>query len=136
MLSRALGGVLLGGALAIGAWCPASADDRPVIIIGTDGPTPQRLDVHVGEIVSWRGAGGERLRIQLDHHAGAHEIIERHGEVRGVFRRPGEHSYVARAGDSRREARGIIVVKESLRPNVGLLECSAESSERICFDPR
>lgn len=131
---RALGAVLV--ALGMGALCRVSADDRPVIIIGTEGPTPLRLDVHVGEIASSRGAGGERLRIQLDHHAGAHEIIERHGEVRGVFRRSGEHSYVARVGDGPREARGVIVVKESLRPNVGLPECSAESSERICFDPR
>ena len=127
------GAVLFAG--VVGGVGALSADDRPVIIINRDGPTPIRLDVHIGEIVIWRGVRNERLRIELDDHPRAHEIIERHGEVRGVFRRSGEHSYVARLGESTREARGVIVVKESLRPGVALPECAPESSERICFGP-
>jgi len=110
------------------------ADDRPVVIISGDAATPPRLEVHVGEIVSWRSVRTDLLRIELDDHPRAHEIIERQGEVRGVFRLPGEHSYIARVGGGPREVRGLIVVRESMQPGSGLPDCAPESSERICFD--
>lgn len=73
----------------------AYADDQPVVVISAEGVTAARLEVHVGEIVSWRSAENRRLRIELDDHPGAHEIVEREGQVRGIFRKAGEHSYVA-----------------------------------------
>lgn len=130
-----IGAILVCAALRFIAGPHASvADDRPVVMISEDAATPKRLEVHVGEVVSWRAVRKERLRIELDDHPRAHEIIERHGEVRGIFRLPGEHSYIARAGDGRRDVRGVIVVRESLQPGTGLPECAPESSERICFD--
>ena len=130
-----IGAVVVCAALRFSAGPHASvADDRPVVMISGDAATPKRLEVHVGEIVSWRAVRKDRLRIELDDHPRAHEIIERHGEVRGIFRLPGEHSYIARVGDGAREARGVIVVRESLKPGSGLPDCAPESSERICFD--
>jgi plastocyanin len=134
LLVRA-GAVFLSAVLSAAVFSRSSADDRPVIVVNPDGPIPARLEVHVGEVVSWRGRGNERLRIELDHHPNAHEIIERQGEVRGVFRRAGEHTYVARVGDAKREGRGVIVVRDSLRPGLSLPDCAPESSERICFEP-
>ena len=110
------------------------ADDRPVVIVSAQGVTPARLEVHVGEIVSWRSADNRRLRIELDDHPSAHEIVEREGQVRGIFRKTGEHSYVARPGDGLRDSRGLIVVKQSSQPPAGFPECAPESSERICFE--
>lgn len=123
----------LGGIAKVAA---ARADDRPVVIVTPQGPAPARLDVHVGEIVSWRGPGNERLRIELDDHPSAHEIIERQGEVRGIFRRAGEHTYTARlVGRETVNPAGVINVRAALRPEVGPPVCAPESSYRICFEP-
>ena len=119
---------------AVLATSSAYADDRPVVIISAQGVTPARLEVHVGEIVSWRSAENRRLRIELDDHPSAHEIVEREGQVRGIFRTTGEHSYVARHGDGVRDSRGVIIVRQSSQPTHGFPECAPESSERICFE--
>ena len=119
---------------AVLATSSAYADDRPVVIVSAQGVTPARLEVHVGEIVSWRSADNRRVRLELDDHPSAHEIVEREGQVRGIFRKTGEHSYVARPGDGLRDSRGLIVVKQSSQPPAGFLECAPESSERICFE--
>lgn len=119
---------------AVLATSSAYADDRPVVIVSAQGVTPARLEVHVGEIVSWRSADNRRLRIELDDHPSAHEIVEREGQVRGIFRKTGEHSYVARPSDGLRHSRGLIVVKQSSEPSAGFPECAPESSERICFE--
>ena len=119
---------------AVLATSSAYADDRPVVIVSAQGVTPARLVVHAGEIVSWRGPDNRRLRIELDDHLSAHEIVEREGQVRGIFRKTGEHSYVARPGDRLRGSRGVIVVKQSSQPPLCFPECAPESSERICFE--
>lgn len=120
-------------AAAVLATSSAYSDDRPVVIVSAEGVTHARLEVHVGEIVSWRSPDNRRLRIELDVSS-AQEIVEREGQVRGIFRNTGEHSYVARPGAGLRESRGVIVVKESSQPPAGFPDCAPESSEGVCFD--
>jgi hypothetical protein len=115
---------------------PGFSDDRPVVTISPDGVSPARLEVHVGEIVSWRSATGGRLRVELDAHPGAHEIIERRGEVRGVFRQVGQHWYAGSVIDNgARSFRGVVVVHRAATPVESPDTCAQESSQRICFDP-
>jgi len=114
----------------------AFSDDRPVVTVTREGVAPARLEVHVGEIVSWRSATGGRLRVELDPHPGAHEVIERGGEVRGVFRQVGEHWYAGTLIDNRRRSfRGVVVVHDAAGPVPLPSSCARESSQRICFDP-
>ena len=109
------------------------ADDRPVVMVSGDSAIPKTLEVHVGEIVTWRAVRRNQLRIELDDHPQAHETVVRQGEVRAVFRVPGQHSYIARIGDDPQEARGTIVVRDS-QTGLEFPECAPESSERICFE--
>ena len=121
--------------LAVVAIGTAHGDDRPVVTISRQAVSPARLEVHIGEIVTWRAAGGGRLRIELDKHPDAHEVIERTGQVRGVFRQVGEHWYEGRlTDDGHRRFRGVIVVRPATAPQWPET-CSPESSMRICFAP-
>ena len=114
----------------------ARAADLPVVVVTDSGVTPARLEVHVGEVVTWRGPGSGRLRIALDDHVGAHEAAERDGEVFAVFRRTGEHRYSVRLlGRATRVMYGVVVVRETTStPSVPDV-CAPGSSARICFQP-
>lgn len=126
-------GVALGFA---GPVSDATGDDRPVVLISRDGVVPRRLEVHVGEVVSWRAVPGGRLRLELDRHPTAHEVVERRDEVHGVFRKPGEHWYVGRLlDDGDTEFSGVIVVGAEREPFMLPPQCSPESSDRICITP-
>jgi plastocyanin len=115
---------------------PAAADDRPVIAISPDGLTPERLEVHVGERVRWRAGDGQRIRLDLDRHPQAHEIIERSEEILAIFLLPGEHSYTASLTvDGHRHFRGTIVVRASAAKWELWPTCGAGSSDRICVAP-
>ena len=125
--------------LALGFGVPifdATGDDRPVVLISKGGAVPPRLEVHVGEVVSWRAVSGGRLRLELDRHPSAHEVVERHGEVRGVFRKPGEHSYSGRLlDDGDTPFRGVVIVGAGREPLTLPPQCAPESSDRICITP-
>ena len=123
---------------------PAHAADRPEIIVMKHELLPAHLNVHLGEQVSWRADGGGRLRIELDDHPTAHEVIERAGVIKAVFLKPGQHSYSGTLlDDGLRSFRGVVIVSENPftgppapSPDTGLPPvCTSESSDRICFQP-
>lgn len=123
-------------AFALGAVAGAHADDQPTVTVSREAVSPARLEVHVGEVVTWRAAGGGRLRIELDKHRDAHEVIERTGQIRGVFRHAGEHWYEARLADNgHRHLRGVVVVRPSTTVPQWPETCDPGSSTRICFAP-
>lgn len=118
--------------LAVPAW----AADEPIINVSGRVATPARLEVHVGELVRWRGAGDHQVHVELDGHPHAHEAVIRTGEVRAVFLRAGEHSYRGwRVGHENEVFQGAVVVREPTAPPALPPTCSSESSERICFEP-
>jgi len=122
--------------LAVGAVGGANADDRPIVAVSREAVSPERLEVHVGEVVTWRAAGGGRLRIELDKHRDAHEVIERTGQIRGVFRQVGEHSYEGQLVENgQRRFRGVVVVRPPTTVPQWPETCGPESSTRICFAP-
>jgi hypothetical protein len=115
---------------------PSTAGDEPIITISHDAMAPPRLEVHVGEVVRWRSARGERLRLEFDPHHGAHEVIVRPSEVRVVFLREGEHWYegrIERAGT--RAFRGVVAVRAGKEPVDLVPNCGPESSTRLCVAP-
>ena len=115
---------------------PAFSADRPVIGVSPGGLVPDKIGVHVGEVVQWQAAGVVGIRIEFDSHRGAHELVERSGEIRAVFIRPGEHWYVASiAGNSHRQVRGVVVVREADGPASLPPICAPPSSGQICFEP-
>ena len=98
--------------------------------------SPQRLEVHVGETVTWRTAPGASLTLELDGHAGGHDLITRPGVIRAYFRAPGEHWYTARVReDGMRRLRGYVVVKAPAGRPLDDLTCGLQSSDRICLEP-
>jgi hypothetical protein len=114
----------------------ASGANEPIITLSHHNLVPQRIEVHVGEVVRWRTAGGGRVEIRLDSHPGEHHVARRDGEVRGVFLRPGEHRYTGVINRiSRRSFAGVVVVhpaQESLTlPPV----CGRGSSDMLCIAP-
>jgi hypothetical protein len=118
--------------IASGSW----ATDEPIIQVSREALNPPRLEVHVGEVVRWRTAPGERLRIQLDDHPMAHGVIMRSGEIRAVFLKPGEHWYTGSiVYNGQKPFRGLVVVRNPDSPPHLPPLCSGESSDRICFMP-
>lgn len=126
---RATTALLLTG-IAGTAWTA----ERPVVVVASEEVRPARLEVHVGEIVTWRGHGDARLRLELDRHPGGHDVIERTGEVRVVFLEPGAHTYTVTAW-SGRPLRGTVVVQPDEWPWAGPRECAPGSFDRICVAP-
>lgn len=121
-------------AAAIGS--TVRADDRPLILVAREGVAPSRLDVHVGEVVRWRAAAGQRLIVELDAHGSAHEVIFRSGEIRAIFRRSGEHSYtVSLQENGMRSFRGVVIVRNPVKPWDIPPVCANESTARVCFEP-
>ena len=115
---------------------PVVAEDRPVISVSRLGLSPDRIQVHVGEVVRWRAVEGVRIRLEFDPHRDAHEVIQRAGEIRAAFRRTGEHWYIASiGGDGHQHARGVVVVHGAEGPASFPPVCGPESSDRICIEP-
>lgn len=126
--------VLLLVGLSHGGQRAAFAEDRPVIVISRSALSPERLAVHVGELVRWQAAGGGRLQIDLDRHPGAHEIVTRTGEITAIFLQAGEHSYAGSLlEDGHSHFRGTIIVRKAASPWALPPTCGKESSDRICF---
>ena len=115
----------------------ASADDRPAVMVSGEGLNPRRLEVHVGEVVRWVGPAARPLRVVLDAHRDAHEVVvERVGEVRAVFRASGEHWYgVSWAGGPPNGLTGVVVVRPAVGTPALPPTCGPESSARVCIDP-
>jgi len=112
------------------------AEDRPVISVSRLGLSPDRIQVHVGEVVRWRAVEGAQIRIQFDPHRDAHEVIQRAGEMRAVFRRTGEHWFIASiVGDGHPRARGVVVVHGAEGPASFPPICAPAISDRICVEP-
>jgi len=55
----------------------AGAVDAPVILVQAERLVPERLEVHVGEVVTWRAARGRPLRLELDSHPSGHGVGSR-----------------------------------------------------------
>jgi hypothetical protein len=114
----------------------AGAVDAPVILVQADRLVPERLEVHLGEVVTWRAAGGRPLRLELDPHPAGHEIMVRAGDVRAYFRKPGEHWYtVMILNGPGKTLRGTVSVREGQAREEQQLLCGSESSGRICIEP-
>jgi hypothetical protein len=115
---------------------PTPGRDAPVITISRHNLAPQRIEVHVGERVVWRAAGGERLRLKLDAHSAAHEVIVRTGEVHAVFLEPGEHWYAgAVVQNGHRDFRGVVNVLGGRSERPPWPVCGPGSSHLICVEP-
>jgi hypothetical protein len=115
---------------------PAFGDDQPVIMVSPNALVPQHIEVHVGELIRWRAAGGEHLHLQLDAHPHAHEAVVRSGEIRAVFLVPGVHTYeVLVISDGRRALTGTVTVKEAQGAVDLPRTCGPGSSTEICFEP-
>ena len=114
----------------------AGAVDAPVILVQAERLVPERLEVHLGEVVTWRAAGGRPLRLELDPHPSGHEVVVRSGEVRAYFRKPGEHWYkVTTVNGPGKTLRGTVSVREGQIREEQQLICGSESSGRICIEP-
>jgi len=114
----------------------AGAIDAPMILVQAGRLIPERLEVHLGEVVTWRAAGGRHFRLELDPHPSGHEVVLRAGEVRAYFRKPGNHWYsVTITNGAGKPLRGIVSVREGQDKGEQLLICGPESSGRICIEP-
>lgn len=111
------------------------AADQPIIIVGPDALAPQRIEVHVGELIRWRAPGGEHLHLQLEAHPGAHEAVVRSGEIRAVFLLPGVHTYEVVITDGRKVLAGTVVVKDAEGAVDLPLRCGSGSFKEICVEP-
>jgi hypothetical protein len=118
------------------AMSAVEAVDAPVILVQRGRLVPERLDVHLGEVVTWTAASGRRVRLELDPHPSGHEVVTRAGEVRAFFRKPGVHWYTVTVENGSGEPlRGTVSVHEGQSKGEQLLICEPESSGRICFGP-
>jgi hypothetical protein len=110
--------------------------DRPIVLVHPDRIVPARLQVHLGELVTWQAPSGGVLRLELDRHPSSHEVVVRSGRVVAYFRKPGEHWYLVslEAGGRRKQLRGVVTVSEKSAQEPSIA-CSPESSNRICVEP-
>jgi hypothetical protein len=126
----------VGGLLVAIEGAPVEAADDPIVVVSQSGLTPHRLEVHLGERVRWRASGGQPLRLELDPHRGAHEVIVKQGEIQAIFLQSGEHWYrgaVVNNGET--PFRGVVVVREAGDSIELPAVCRPESSDRVCFMP-
>jgi len=127
------------GLLAVGFLFLAGrtfAADQPIIMVGPDALAPQRIEVHVGELIRWRAPGGEHLHLRLDTHPHAHEAVVRSGEIRAVFLLPGVHTYeVLLIANGRKALAGTVIVKEAEAAVDLPRACGPDSFKEICFEP-
>jgi hypothetical protein len=110
--------------------------DAPIVVVHPDRIVPDRIQVHLGELVTWQAPSGGALRLELDPHPSAHEVVVRAGRIAAYFRTPGDHWYRVslERGARRQQLRGIVVVAEKAEPEP-FTTCAPESSGRICFEP-
>jgi len=126
---------VVGVALLILA-APVFGTDQPVIAVSREALAPPVIEVHVGELIRWRAAGGEHLHLRLDAHPGAHEAVVRSGEIRAVFLLPGVHTYeVFVITDGRKALAGTVVVKEAEAAGDRPPACAPGSFREVCFEP-
>jgi hypothetical protein len=127
------------GLLAVGFLFLAArtfAADQPIITVGPDALAPQRIEVHVGELIRWRAPDGEHLHLRLDTHPHAHEAVVRSGEIRAIFLLPGVHTYeVLLITDGRKALAGTVVVKEAEAAVDPPRTCGPDSFKEVCFEP-
>jgi plastocyanin len=114
---------------------PAFADDAPVVRIQDRRLHPPVLEVHVGEVVRWLPAPEETIRIELDPHPTAHEVAERAGDVRAIFLKSGEHSYVVTLLRTSEQLHGTVTVRPPRGAWERSLDCADGGSTRICVMP-
>jgi hypothetical protein len=139
VLDRASAGALLTVAAFALIWLVAGmawAADAPIVVVHPDRIVPDRIQVHMGELVTWQAASGGALRLELDPHPAGHEVVVRAGRIGAYFRKPGEHWYLVslEKGGRGKPLRGIVTVSEKTGPEP-LTTCAPESSGRICFEP-
>lgn len=130
--------ITLGPALVVPGLTPSAAGavDAPVIHVQRGRLVPERLEVHLGEVVTWNVEGGRRVRLELDPHPSGHEVVIRAGEVRAYFRKPGAHWYTVTVENwPSSPLRGTVLVGERQEKGEPLLICGPETSGRICFEP-
>ena len=99
------------GTVLIGHLTAVTAEDQPTITLSHHNLYPAIIEVHVGEIVTWRSVTGDRFELRFDLHPSAHEVITQADEVKGFFRRTGEHTYSGRLRDGRSFS-GMVRVRE------------------------
>lgn len=142
-VGRSNGHGLLGvhwhGVLAVGLLLLAARTfgvDQPIITVSQDALLPGVIEVHVGEVISWKALGGEHLHLRLDAHPAAHEAVVRSGEIKAVFLLPGVHNYkVSVIRDGRKVLAGTVIVKEAAAAVERLLTCGPGSLREVCFEP-
>ena len=111
----------------------AYADDAPIVDVRNGRLEPKTLSVHVGEVVRWRSPG-QAIRVQLDRHPTAHEVAEGADGINAIFRKPGRHTYVVTIVATGERLVGGVVVGEGHGTD-SAKECTAGSSDRVCFLP-
>ena len=114
----------------------AWATDSRLILVHPDRLSPDRIEIHNGETVTWRAASGQELRLEMDAYPAGHEVVERTTEIRATFREPGRHGYAVRlGGHAGAFLRGAVVVFPGDLPAESSPICAPGSSPRICFEP-
>ena len=110
--------------------------DAPIVVVHPDRIVPDRLRVHMGELVTWQASRGGALRLELDPHPSGHEVVVRAGRIGAYFLKPGDHWYLVslEKGGRGKSLRGIVTVSEKIEQEP-LTTCAPESSGRICFEP-
>jgi hypothetical protein len=112
----------------------AAADDRPTIMLSHHNLRPMTIDVHVGEIVTWRSITGNGIELRFDLHPSAHEVIAQVGEVKGFFRKAGTHTYSGRLRDGRRFS-GVVHVRERDVSVAPPMSDECDPSRTLCLVP-
>ncbi len=110
------------------------ADDRPTITLSQHNIDPVTIEVHVGEIVTWRSATGDRIELRFDLHPSAHEVVAQANEVKGFFRRAGEHTYSGRLKDGQSFG-GVVRVREPSESVTPPVTDNCDPSRTLCIMP-
>ena len=112
----------------------SAADDLPSIMLSHHNLSSATIEVHVGEIVTWRSVTDDRIELRFDLHPSAHEVIAHGNEVKGFFRKPGEHTYSGRLKDGRRFS-GVVRVREGGATAAPPMTDECDPSGTICLVP-
>jgi len=108
--------------------------DRVTVVLSHHNLSPERIEVHVGDLVTWRSERGEQIHLRFDLHPHAHEVTSRFSEVHAFFRTAGEHAYSGRIKDGRR-FHGLVLVRERDAPPFATPEAQCDASNTLCIVP-